>query len=627
MLNQAFSTELLRNTIPSRAQYHPYPTIDQREAWDSLDPETRTRWLARGDTRLNFPWPILPATTYLRFMRDGNRKCFEELYWARRIALLDLVLAEIFENKGRFLDDIANGLWLICEESTWVVSAHANDIHGDYGPHGVPCKWVDLFAAESAAFLAYINYLLGDRIDRVSKHIRPRIEREIRERVLDRLHGNDDLGWMGLTHERPVNNWNPWICSNWLLCVLLIEEDSDRRLADVQKILRCLDRFIAGYPKDGGCDEGPMYWTRAAASLFDSLDLLFRASNGRLSVYQNEHIQNMAQFVYRAHINDSYLLNFADAMATGYPDPVLVYRFGQSINDRVMMDFGLWLRGHATHRHGWWDCSLTRTLRTMFARKEMDALGPGRQPLVRDVFLPGIEVFAARDRSGTADGFFVAAKGGHNDESHNHNDVGQFVVYLDGKPLLIDIGVETYTRKTFSDQRYTIWTMVSSYHNLPTIGGIQQQAGREFRAHGVQHVADDQHARFELELAAAYPKEAHVKSWRRAIELRRGQHITLTDHFELAADVPTIEWTLMTPSTVVSSSGTLTFQAAPILDGRLSASGVVRFDPASLRVVAETCPIEDVQLGQQWGTKLHRVRLIADKPARSGAMALTIVRH
>ena len=47
-------------------------------------------------------------------------------------------------------------------------------------------------------------------------------------------------------------------------------------------------------------------------------------------------------------------------------------------------------------------------------------------------------------------GFFVATKGGYNNESHNHNDVGSFSLYLNTMPVFIDAGVGTYTRQTFS---------------------------------------------------------------------------------------------------------------------------------------------------------------------------------
>ncbi len=66
----------------------------------------------------------------------------------------------------------------------------------------------------------------------------------------------------------------------------------------------------------------------------------------------------------------------------------------------------------------------------------------------------------------------MAAKGGFNNESHNHNDVGTFSLYVNTIPVILDAGVGTYAKQTFGKDRYTIWTMQSNYHNLPMINGI-----------------------------------------------------------------------------------------------------------------------------------------------------------
>ena len=96
---------------------------------------------------------------------------------------------------------------------------------------------------------------------------------EVDRRVLTPNLDRDDFWWMGF-RDKGVNNWNPWICSNWLAAALLVEPDDQRRARHVEKILRTLDVFLDIYPEDGGCDEGPGYWGRAGASLFDCLDLL-----------------------------------------------------------------------------------------------------------------------------------------------------------------------------------------------------------------------------------------------------------------------------------------------------------------------------------------------------------------
>ncbi|WP_092282222.1 hypothetical protein [Caldicoprobacter faecalis] len=57
--------------------------------------------------------------------------------------------------------------------------------------------------------------------------------------------------------------------------------------------------------------------------------------------------------------------------------------------------------------------------------------------------------------------------------------------------LFIDVGVETYTAKTFSSSRYEIWTMQSQYHNLPTVNGVCQQAGEQYRTIDVVYYATE----------------------------------------------------------------------------------------------------------------------------------------
>ncbi|HTX26243.1 MAG TPA: heparinase II/III family protein [Streptosporangiaceae bacterium] len=103
---------------------------------------------------------------------------------------------------------------------------------------------------------------------------------------------------------------------------------------------------------------------------------------------------------------------------------------------------------------------------------------------------PGLAVghrFAHRAvAGGQRDGLFLAAKAAHNGEGHNHNDVGPFIVALDGRPVLIDVGVGLYTRQTFGPDRYEIWTMQSSWHDVPEVDGAAQESGREHAARRVQ---------------------------------------------------------------------------------------------------------------------------------------------
>ena len=615
-LRELYPQEKIEKVLVPREQWHPWPKWSDRRQWEALPEAVRKDLVANGEQYLGYKWPNLPATLFLEYARNGNRSRYEHEHFARRNALTDLIVAECVEGKGRFLDDIVNGVWVICEESFWGVPAHVGAQKAGSGLPDPAEPVVDLFAAETGESLAWTYYLLGEQLDRVSPLVRKRIRHEIDRRILTPCLERDDFGWMGFAGGR-VNNWNPWCNSNWLACTLLVEPDEARRIKAVAKIVRSLDYFLDAYADDGGCDEGPGYWGRAPASLLDCLELLHSATKGAIDVYDQPLVKEMGRYIYRVHIADDYFVNFADASAKVRPSGELVYRYGKRIGDDRLAAFGAYFcamsRGEGSGFVGKGGYTVGRYLPEIFNDAELRAT-PARPPLVRDAWLDGIQVMTARCTEGTTKGFFLAAKGGHNAESHNHNDVGNFIVYRDGRPILIDAGVETYSRKTFSSQRYEIWTMQSAYHNLPTIDGVMQSPGRQFAARDVRYEANDDRAELQLDIAGAYSKQANIKSWLRTICLHRGKDIAITENYTLEKPAEEITLTLLTPCQVsVQKEGQLLLETA---DGAEPGPSVrVVFDGGRLQPVLETIPIEDGRLRSVWPGQLTRILLKAETPA------------
>jgi len=624
-LREMYPQEKVAKVLVPREQWRPWPTWSDRKAWESLPEPVRKDLIANGEWYLRYDWPDLPATLFLEYAREGNRSRYEHEHFARRTALTDLIIAECVEGKGRFLDDIANGVWAICEESFWGVPAHVGAQKAGSGLPDPTEPVVDLFAAETGESLAWTSYLLGERLDGVSPMIRKRIGYEIDRRILTPCLTRDDFGWMGFAGGR-VNNWNPWCNSNWLACTLLIEPDESRRIGAVAKIVRSLDHFFDAYDDDGGCDEGPGYWSRAGGSLFDCLDLLRGATNGAIDVYDQPLVKEIGRYICRVHVAGDYFVNFADASAKASPPGELVYRYGKRIGDDRLAAFGAYFfardRAEGSGFAGGGGYTVGRYLPEIFNAAELRA-AQAKPALVRDVWLSGIQVMTARCGEGTADGFFIAAKGGHNAESHNHNDVGSFIVYRDGRPILIDVGVETYSRKTFSAQRYEIWTMQSAYHNLPTINGVMQSPGREFAARNVAYEADDNHAQLRLDLAGTYPKQTGLKSWVRTVRLNRGKDIVITEDYALEQPAGEITLSLMTPCKVeVQKEGRLLLATADANEPRVAVT--VLYDETRLKAVVETIPVEDGRLRSAWPGQMTRILLKAEKPALQDTWTLRI---
>jgi len=619
MLTERYVNDRLAGLLLPREQFRPYPAVDNREPWESLPAFVKEKCLSAGEAYLGYSWPTLPASRYMDFARNGNRTRYQDLYFARRDALARLVIAECIENRGRFMEDIVNGIWAICEESYWVVPAHlyiSVQSRGDALPD-VADPVIDLFAAETSSLLAWTHYLLRPRLDAESRMLAGRIRQEITRRILDPFLERDDFWWMGFSERKNVNNWNPWIHSNCLASFLLIEEDENRRTEGIRKSLRSLDAFLAIHHADGGCDEGPGYWGRAGASLFDCLELLYLASDGNIDLYGEPLVKEIGRYIYRAHIAGDWFVNFADGDARLRIDADVVYRFGKRIGDERMAALG----ASAYRKEGGARrLSLERAIPALF-NEETLAAAAAVPPHVRDVWLDGIQFMAAREREGEASGLFLAAKGGHNSESHNHNDVGHFIVYADGRPFLIDIGVEEYTAKTFSPSRYEIWTMQSAYHNLPLVRGVQQQPGRQFRAAGAAYSMTDDLAELSLDITAAYPDEAGISAWKRTYRLHRGGEacIEIVDDFKLREAADDLVLHLVTTCRPeFASAGAILLQD--------SQGGGIRidYDGESFDAAGERLAVEDHRLQRVWGQELFRIRLQAKAPAFEGAWSMKI---
>lgn len=609
-------------------EWEPFPRASDRASWEGLADETRQRLIAEGESVLaEGPWVTLPATKFLDYMRKGDRRSYQNPWADRRNRLKALVLAECAEGEGRFLDAITDGVWAICEETSWVYPAHIFMQRMGSDLPDAREQVVDLGAGETAALISWIDYLLGTELDTVSPVIRTRITHEIQNRILEPCLNRADFWWMAWdTQGHPINNWNPWIVANWISSALLIEKDPELRARHVEKAQRVLDIFINSYPADGGCDEGPSYWGRAGASMFEALDWMYGASAGRISIFDEPLIANMGRYILTAHVGGGWYKNFADANARSFVDGALTYRYGKAVGDDELAAFGayLWQQQHQafTPNLG----SIGRVLPDLFLAAEL-ANVPAKDPLPRDGWLPDLQIMTARDQAGTTDGLYVTAKGGHNDESHNHNDVGSFIAYLDGLPLIIDVGPEIYTAKTFSDQRYEIWTMRSSWHNVPLINGIEQAPGRSFAASDVRHEASDEMAVFKLNLAAAYPADSGIQEWHRTITLHRGTRLKISENFELDnTNEVAVHLVTNRPIEIVNDKSG---QPAFLKLGRFPGSdsgreAMITWGQNDVNVRITNFEVTDSRLLGVWGDQVSRIEFVKTSPESRDAMSVTI---
>lgn len=129
--------------------YRPFPPVKEHTAWQGLPLRAKQRFLQAGEAALQTPIAPLPLSLWLDFTHTGRRTPWETAYFSRRARLCALVSAECVEHKGRFLDEIADTVWAICEESAWQLPAHNSYVRdtpaaapaGHHPPHrGFICR-------------------------------------------------------------------------------------------------------------------------------------------------------------------------------------------------------------------------------------------------------------------------------------------------------------------------------------------------------------------------------------------------------------------------------------------------------------------------------------------------------
>lgn len=436
-----------------------------------------------AESALSCEIPPLTATLYLDFAETGNRNRFENVYHARRRNLTALVLATVYSGDDRYVRKAIDLIWAICEETTWVIPAH--NVSRGYKYLEKPLfnafddiPEVDLFSAGTGACLAFAYKYLGEKMDAVTGGVMTeRIAYEIERRIISPFLKRE-MRWMfGF-----INNWTPWIVSNVLTCAAIIPAEDAVKLSVLSRSVTYLDRFVGTYGDDCGCNEGASYWGAAIGSLFDACELIYDITGGKIDVMSSPFLKKSCRFIADMCIDpsDNLFVNFADCAPHVAVDGDMVCRMGRRLCDGVLCDFGKKLRekNSPADSRGWINYFFTyRIIKNVFDNStESISAEPDRCALYPDMQLAVL-------RQGD---FALVVKGGHNRESHNHNDVGNIMLYCDKAPIIIDVGNLTYTKDTFNENRYKIWTNQSSYHNLPEIGGVMQEAGREFAANGFE---------------------------------------------------------------------------------------------------------------------------------------------
>lgn len=488
------------------------------------------------------PREVLTYSDFKLYWVTGNRNIYERKYFSRRLALsASALLSLIYPEEEKYILRLMDEIYAICDEYTWCLPAHQKILEINDNSK------IDLFASETGFALSEICEMLGDRLDPLIKN---RVDAELERRIFSSFLAVDNYSWW----ETGKTNWTAVCICSVAGAFMLRRPEKAREL--IPRFQKAMVSYLSGFEDDGICIEGCGYWHYGFGFFTVYADMLKTFTDGELDWFADEKVKTIASFIQKMFLSENTCVSFSDGgntlryhlglchyLKSVYPDTISVYAPEFSYNYDGCGRFCLHLRSAI-----WLDESIYYS--------------PASREKSAEYYAENSQWFIKRT---SAYGF--AAKGGNNNEPHNHNDIGSFIYAKDGKQIITDLGVGLYTRQYFDKTvRYSILECSSRSHSLPIIDGKYQSFGKERAAKEVKF----EDGAFSLDIASAYECE-ELTALRRTFSFTENS-VTLADEFEYSGDGEIIERlvTLIEPKI---NENTVTIEDT-----------TVEFDPTTCRV-------------------------------------------
>ena len=466
--------------------------------------------------------PQTSYTAYRQFRRIGERSSFQTLYFLKRAQLSAGALL-LFLGETARKDMVQDYLWSICEESNWVVPAHEN-------------RPIDLFAAETGFLLAETLLLLEDTLD---EEVRHRVRTEIERRIFDpylRFYQLHDWYQRG-------SNWNGVCNSSIAATFLLLEEEPARLKRALEIALTGLDAFLdTAFAEDGSSGEGVSYWQYGLMNFIALADFLYTLSNGVIDLLANEKVKRIAAFPLKLQLSGSNFASFADCDEHVHFHPGILAQLAKRTGENGLLSL---LSGSVEFENDWRLPMVLRDILWWNGNRP-----PATQPT--NAWLPAGGIARVVTHMASDLPLVLSVKAGHNDEQHNHNDVGSFVLHAAGENVLTDPGRGLYSRDYFGDRRYENIFANSYGHSVPRIDGELQGTGQMFAGKLVEVAEEGQTGEpglVALEFATAYAcpdLRSARREWRLSTEDNGAGVLQLRDTFVFAEEAHEIEEAFIT---------------------------------------------------------------------------------
>ncbi len=365
-----------------------------------------------------------PMSERRKYYINGNRNDFEKLYFGRRDYLSATAVLALFDES--YINELERIILAVCDEYCWALPAHT------IGIRFVDKKIIDLFVSETSFVLSEICTVFADSL---SENLIIRIKAEIKKRLVNNFV-RYRFRW-----EKCEMNWAS-VCGAYVggtLLYLFPEVFQKYK----KRILKTLDCYIKGFTDDGFCLEGPLYWQYGFTAYTVFADLLYRYSGGKEDLFADEKVRKISSYGTSCLLKGNTALSFSDSDRCFKPDYALQHFLHKKLPDEVTLP--------CSDKLCFYDAN-TKWMNYYRAVLWSDVSEEATDFRKDEIYSPSAHQLII-NRSG----YSFAIKGGHNDEPHNHNDLGSFIYCDKDGQLFCDLGSGRYTKDYFNNKkRYSI---------------------------------------------------------------------------------------------------------------------------------------------------------------------------
>ena len=451
---------------------------------------------------------------YMLYHKTGNRTVFENKYFGRRRKCSDIMLAYWLTQDEKYLEPLIDYISYICDEFTWCLPAHSKYANG---LSQEIIEWVDLFQAETARFFAETVMCVGDKLP---DYIFERMSYEVHRRIFkpfERFENNEydckenAYFWW----ESCRMNWATVCGAGCTMAALCFgtEQEAEKY---VNKFVGCLDRYLDGIGDDGCCREGMSYWNYGF-SHFVILAMAVKVyTDGKIDYFKNHKVKELAMFPQRIRLSESKVASISDG-GEAYSFHIGLMSLLKSIYSDVLLP---------DIKYGTRRGNIDSVCELLWFDENYKC----DKTVCETNYLSDAQWYISRREK-----FSFVAKGGHNNEPHNHNDIGAFMITVGDETFISDLGCGEYVKETFNGKtRYNYIQNSSRGHSVPIVNGEYQHNGEQFCAKNVKAECNS----FELNIEDAYTPGI-IKEIKRRFNIEENK-VILYDTFDFTSNTVSV---------------------------------------------------------------------------------------